>query len=395
MSSGQNGTVDFQELTHRIARLEEAGRPLGARQESVDYYPSRPRGLVGEGIILYGLPDGAAGLGYGERGQFSDRKTFPTSAAACESVWEDFATGWVEHGAGRPAYLVRALFPPRSESPEDARAAASAPTADLATFATHPDTGVRRTVARRVDCPPSVLGTLESTPECHSDLADNPSTPPDTLNRLAGSPDAGVRALLAGNPATPQPVLDALASDEEPSVVWRVARAATTGFDALAASRHPFVRRFLAQNPSTPSALLRELSVDPDFAVRWAVATHPATPVDVLGLLATDSDYGVRWGAARNPSARNLDALVNDEETGVRFALALNPTVSPALLARLAGDRASRVRRQVAKHPETPPSALDALARDEDWTVALWVGDNQAASPEAKEHAKARRKAGA
>jgi hypothetical protein len=60
-------------------------------------------------------------------------------------------------------------------------------------------------------------------------VANNPSTPPETLERLANDEDWYVRSYFAENPNTPSEVLERLANDKSSCV-----------------------RRFVARNPNTP-----------------------------------------------------------------------------------------------------------------------------------------------
>ena len=107
-------------------------------------------------------------------------------------------------------------------------------------------------------------------------IASNPSTPPATLEALAGR-DA--RCAVAGNPNTPPATLAALAADAN----WSV-------------------RCAVAGNPSTPPATLEALA-DADWLVRHTVARNPSTsPATLEALLANDADEGVRHAAAGNPS---------------------------------------------------------------------------------------------
>jgi Leucine rich repeat variant len=89
--------------------------------------------------------------------------------------------------------------------------------------------------------------------------AQDPATPPTTLDRLAGDTDWMVRRAVAYNLATPPATLDRLAGDEE----WDV-------------------RLAVARNPATPAATLDQLAGDADSSVRLAVARNPETPGNII-----------------------------------------------------------------------------------------------------------------
>ena len=371
----------FAELEARIARLEEADKPFGSRQERIELFEQKPS-LTDEGQVLFRLPDGRMGLGHTERGQFEEREVFASESDACVHVWNFYASEFTR-GGGTPAYLVRALFPPRvADAALGREAAASTDPTRLAELAAHPDPGIRATVARRKDCPPALLTLLAADPTSQEDVAANPSTPADVLLGLAASRSARVRFQVASNPSTPPAALASLTSDAETSVVWRVAGSPLTPPEALAelaTSTRFYLPRILAGNPSTPPEVLAGFENADDFAVRWALAKNPSTPTAILDRLVADPDFGVRWGVAANPSAIDVSSLVDDAEQPVRRVLALR--AEPSLLAELAQDPDEDVRLEVAANPATPPEALAALSEGDDWGIALRLSRNPATPP--------------
>ena len=95
------------------------------------------------------------------------------------------------------------------------------------------------------------------------DLAWNPNTPPETLDRLANDEDYGVRYGVAWNPNTPPETLDSLANDEN---YW--------------------VRESVAQNTNTSTETLERLADDENYwAVRRGVTNNPNTPQYILTYL--------------------------------------------------------------------------------------------------------------
>lgn len=362
--------MDFAELQQRIARLADAGRPLGAQHDAVTLYRAEPTGQTPEGEVLYRLPGGRMGLGYTERGRFSPRELFSSESEACWAVWNSRARYFVHRGGGTPVYAVRGLFPPRVRDADEGRCAAA--TTDFATFAASDDPGIRATIARREDCPPEVLEALAADDASVVDVAANPSTPPTLLVRLAASDSARVRYQVATNRSSPTAAFVALADDVEASVVWRVAGSPLTPAEvlvALEASQHPFVYRFLGGNPSTPADVLTRLAASEDFAVLWAVAANPSTPASVLDPFVGHADYGVRWSVAGNPSATSVATLVTDVESAVRIRLAERP--DPAVLAQLAADTDIYVRDAVALNSATPAAARLAAVLSANTGIAL------------------------
>jgi hypothetical protein len=112
-------------------------------------------------------------------------------------------------------------------------------------------------------------------------VARNPNVRPDTLERLAGSPDAYVQGDVAGNAKLPASVLARFTSSENYLVVWGVSR-----------------------NPNTPPEVLDRLSRSNDRYTRMHVAWNPGTPAEVRARLLTDSDETVRNAAIQGPLQR-------------------------------------------------------------------------------------------
>jgi hypothetical protein len=109
--------------------------------------------------------------------------------------------------------------------------------------------------------------------------AQDPATPPTTLDRLANAEDWAVRCAVARNLSTLPATLDRLAGDVDCDV-----------------------RSAVAGNPATPPATLDRLAVDARWGVRSAVARNPATPPATLDRLAVDAHLLVRSAVARNPA---------------------------------------------------------------------------------------------
>lgn len=187
----------------------------------------------------------------------------------------------------------------------------------------------------------------------HELIAAHPGLPPWVMTALAGhaEPDpSGFYALqlLAQRPDLPEPVAltllerftfgslwDHLAIaqplDRHPRVLDRL--------DAISRQRPTRVRQGFASNPSTPLRVLRELLED----IRLA-------PLVI-----------------RNPSLppREIESLASKPGWAMRQIAAGSDRLSPATLARLAGDMDERVRMVVARNIHTPLAALEALCDDD------------------------------
>ena len=83
------------------------------------------------------------------------------------------------------------------------------------------------------------------------DLAENPNTPPETLDRLANDNNATVRWRVAANPNTSSETLDRLSYDEE----W-------------------CVRECVARNPNTTQESLKNLANDNNRVVAYYATSN-------------------------------------------------------------------------------------------------------------------------
>ena len=94
-------------------------------------------------------------------------------------------------------------------------------------------------------------------------MAENPSAPASTLDRLADSDDLELQKEALRNPSISIATLERFAT----GMRWQ--------------------RNAVAQNENTPASILEQLADDDDGNVRCAVAENPSTPVDVLVRLAS------------------------------------------------------------------------------------------------------------
>jgi len=112
-------------------------------------------------------------------------------------------------------------------------------------------------------------------------VALNPNVRPDTLERLAGSPDRYVQGDVAGNPKLPAPVLARFTSSQDYLVAWGVSRNPHTPpevLERLSRSSDPYTRMKVASNPGTPPEVRARLLSDPDEIVRNAALVERPRP---------------------------------------------------------------------------------------------------------------------
>lgn len=192
-------------------------------------------------------------------------------------------------------------------------------------------------------------------------LAENPTTPPALLARLAGDRELAIRLAAAVHPATDAAVLAALLDGA--AVAWATtpdqrdalfamdlvarhpatsdavrARLATWDVAWPACRTAPWVVRAVAMCPATPPALRATLATHPHPCVREGVARAAATEPALLARLASDPDVAVRTSVARHAATplATLRALVDDPDHAVCYALAERPGLDPTVQRALA-----------------------------------------------------------
>jgi len=159
----------------------------------------------------------------------------------------------------------------------------------------HPENdGVRRTIARNLACPESLLRRLaaEGDEALRVAVAFNPAAPPDLVRQVFAGDRAQVLAWWPRLPLQHLGVMRALADDPAtPAAVLRELARATS---------HKILRR-VASHPRAPADVLRQIAEVELGSLRTAVAQHPATPRDVLLRLASTSHWST---LAARPIAR-------------------------------------------------------------------------------------------
>ncbi len=230
----------------------------------------------------------------------------------------------------------------------------------IATLIEHPDLEARRYLALVPGVPFAILERLaceddEWTLRLVRDALGNRDVPPETLFRLATSPDVGLRTWAQSREI-------ALAKDPSTSAAWLA---------QLGTSPDEWRRWDVARNPGTPAEILAALATEEDDKVREAAQRHPAMPGDILELIelaelstwfpgAEPSDEDddeelptlspdqraqllvggpylrILYGQLRVHTPDDLRALANHDDRFVRQGVAENPNTAADVLERLA-----------------------------------------------------------
>ncbi|HKT02048.1 MAG TPA: hypothetical protein VJT31_21180 [Rugosimonospora sp.] len=228
-------------------------------------------------------------------------------------------------------------------------------------------------------------------------LLDEHGAPQEWAGALASHPDPRVRERLAGAAHTPPDLVAALARDENVGVVAEAALSPslTAGLArSLAGHPHAEVRRALAHNEKTPPGVLAALVADgghppirhceacPDLPDRredrWCTGSHEgaivdiqcaalrnqATPADAAASLVTHPGTLVRWALASRVdlSQEVYRRLATDPIPGVRADVAVNPAIDESLMRDMSGDRTHDVQRRLAHNPNVPLDVLSLVA---------------------------------
>ncbi|GIH61661.1 hypothetical protein [Microbispora siamensis] len=258
------------------------------------------------------------------------------------------------------------------------------PAAAVLGFADHPSTLLRWALAGRTDLPHEVYERLAGSPEpgIRGTLAENPAIDDRLIHRLAADPGHDVRRELAHNPRVPLDVLIRLAGTVRigPTLLPRIAAATPAEVGELAASANPAGRMLVAERRDLPSEIRDALAADPDAKVLKSIAPHPG--LSEAQLRAMVDRHGVRVLArvARNPDAS--PALLEDlvrHRPPVQKAfreVARHPNATARALSACLQDRQARP--VAAGHPALPPEVVVELLADDEWQVVEAAAANPA-----------------
>ncbi len=200
--------------------------------------------------------------------------------------------------------------------------------ADIADQATIPRPLVEQALQRASDARTRYVPGSPAAEASLPQLARNPSTPPDILERLASDQSADVRANLALNKGAPTSVLEKLVNDETQTYVPNMS------VGALA-------RATLAEHRQTAATRLEELGHDSVAKVREAAARNLNAPLELLVELTQDADSNIKrsaWrtmGRSPNTPTAKLEELAEHSDRNVWAAVASNPNTPLPLAAKL------------------------------------------------------------
>ncbi|MGW2200022.1 hypothetical protein ACWCSH_47825, partial [Streptosporangium sp. NPDC001682] len=245
------------------------------------------------------------------------------------------------------------------------------PTTAVLGFADHPSMLLRWPLAVRTDLPSAAYERLAGSPEpgVRAALAANPAIDDDLIRVLATDPGHDVRRSLVHNPHVPLEVLTRLAGTTKigSTLLSRIAAASHAEVEDLAASPNPAVRMLLAERRDLPSEIRDALATDPDAKVLKSIAPHPG--LSEARLRAMVNRHGVRVIAkvAKNPDAS--PALLEDltrhrppAQKAFREVARHRNATAPALLACLSDRQARPI---AAGHPDLPPQVIVELLADD------------------------------
>ena len=186
-------------------------------------------------------------------------------------------------------------------------------------------------------------------------LAEDPGTPPEVLDAIAGDDHPAIRIRAAGNPSASPATLARMAADhphvDEGQLFGDPDLRSATSEDV---ATHRQVRVNLAGNPATPPETLRALGRDVWNAVRKQAAQNAATPPESLSRLAVDAVVGVRASTTVNPMTPpdTLAVLARDQDPRVRSLLASRAGLPAGMLAELANDPSEIVSASARANPD-------------------------------------------
>jgi hypothetical protein len=194
-------------------------------------------------------------------------------------------------------------------------------------LADDPEWRVRHMLAQNKDAPADVIEKLsrDENVEVRQRIAKNEATPPEILTRLTTDKDVVQYAVM--NPRVPPETLASLAdvsfldrvlNRTDRDLLKAVGKNPSTpvqSLQKLAKNSDYYIRLGVAQNSAAPASLLRQLANDDDSSVRTSVAYNKSTDISIVRELANDRDGGVAMTARevlrkRDLSESNLRRLI-------------------------------------------------------------------------------------
>ncbi len=151
---------------------------------------------------------------------------------------------------------------------------------------------VRQRIAKNEATPPEILTSLTTDKDVVQYTVMNPRVPPETLasladvsflDRMLNRTDRDLLKAVGKNPSTPAQSLQKLAKNSD-----------------------YYIRLGVAQNSAAPASLLRQLANDDKPSVRTSVAYNPSTDISIVRELAVDKDGSVAMTAREALRNRGL-----------------------------------------------------------------------------------------
>lgn len=201
-------------------------------------------------------------------------------------------------------------------------------------------------------------------------IARNPSTKSGLLEKLSYHSDIKVRVYVAKHPNTPQHVLRRLALGKGSVIdvcreVAKNPNTSTETLDKLSGYADYDIQRGVVQNQNTSKETLEKHARQGSGYIQHEIAENPKTPVEILKILAFNQSIHVRGSVATNPNTPHdlIFQLIGSIPIRGKYAFAANPTTHVKILEELAKDKDPYVHLQVAQNPNTPTDLAKNLLR--------------------------------
>jgi hypothetical protein len=188
-------------------------------------------------------------------------------------------------------------------------------------------------------------------PDVRVAVATRKDTPEDIMVKLAGDPDARVRAKLVYKEHLPEALVVRLAGDPDADVRMNVSKRFVLSKDIMATlSRDPVarVRSSIGAKLDLPADIVVKFAEDPDAGVRAGITSRRDLPEHIKAKLAEDPDVRVRthMTSARGLPVDSIIKLARDPEDKVRQFIANRRDLPEYIKAELARDPVARVREE-------------------------------------------------
>ena len=289
------------------------------------------------------------------------------------------------------------------------------PYEDYERFVAHPEPKVRETVANNYSTPPLLLHRLANDPvlevrkrlsfnrsllpetfeilsrdssaEVRRFTAYNHSVPPSVLERLANDPDQKVRESVIHNHATPEATLRELARTQGDKFWQEIRHKSNAPADMLAtAFEQPgALREVIAHHPNFPRSYIdTALSNNGSATMRHAVAQNPSlTSSDLERLLDVDGSMASLVAKHRAITLGIARRIASTGDFLTLSVLAGNINTPPEILAQLAEDGPPALFHALAHNTAAPRETLTLLSERAGPTQAQWLVNHPRLSEDA------------